>query len=258
VAPRARIALAAGDTIIDETEAELPITIGRGEDYERGRGRLALKKAAQGSETEEEIHVFKGVYARFGCRSDEEDCTSRRHVRLEPKPDGILVINEGRYPIYIDGDEVPPEGTKLVKSAVIQLPGIYTVDERRARILINMPQPPMPSEICRIIQDSLTSLGQFIDHVKNLALQPGTSAEIEDLKQRLRPEVAHIKGRFRGLEQYAKGRYLNIAEIASGVLREIDTLEDLILGLPHLAAVLSKLSELHTMLALQRKELCRE
>ncbi|MGC8584027.1 MAG: hypothetical protein ACP5MH_09930 [Thermoproteus sp.] len=255
---KARIAVAADDVVIDEREAELPVVIGRGEGYEPGRGRLALKRAVPGSEAEE-VYVFKGVYARFGCRSDEKDCTSRVHVRLEPAPNGVLVINEGKYPIYVNGDEVPLKNSKLVKSAVIQIPGVYTVDGRRAKILINISAQLYAhlETFCRIIQDSLTSLEQFRDHLKILTTRKNiTNTEIEDLTQRLRLDMGDIKGRFRALAQYAEGKDPAVAEIANKVLREIDALGDLTLGIPDPTAVLAKLSELYTTLTLHRDEHC--
>jgi hypothetical protein len=256
---KARIAVAADDVVIDEKEAELPVVIGRGEDYEPGKGRLALRKAVPGSEAEE-VYVFKGVYARFGCRSDEKDCTSRVHVRLEPAPNGVLVINEGKYPIYVNGDEVPLKNSKLVKSAVIQIPGVYTVDGRRAKILINISARLYVhlETFCRIIQDSLASLIQFIDYLNILRDKHKniTNTEIEDLTQKLRPELGIIKGHFRALAQYAEGKDPAVAEIANKVLREIDALGDLTLGIPDLTAVLAKLSELYTTLTLHRDEHC--
>ena len=121
-------------------QATPPVVLGRA----RGAGSqdaLAVKDADGRA-----LYVFKGVYARWGCAGSDTDCTSHRQLEIAVEGNALVVRNVGMFPAYSQGRPIDRIVLGPGQWAELNLPGVYTHDGKKARIVIKTPGAIVPTE----------------------------------------------------------------------------------------------------------------
>ena len=102
------------------------------------------------------LYVFKGVYARYGCAGSDTDCTSHTQLVIDVEGGTLTVKNVGKFPAYSQGRPIDRIELGLGQWIELILPGVYTRDGKKARIVIKTPGAITPTEsagceaLCRV------------------------------------------------------------------------------------------------------------
>ncbi len=235
-----------------------PVVLGR----TRGAGSqdaLAVK-----TPNGEVLHVFKGVYARWGCAGSDTDCTSSTQLKIAVEGGALVVKNVGRYPTYSQGRPIDMIVLGPGQWAELTLPGVYTHDGKKARIVIKTPgvtpersatESATPADCktcCEACCEAWRIINQIYHFVKEGRVM--TAKELEDLEK-----LFYIfKGDVEALEAMT-------AATRPDVVKELINIRDYIeLLLPHLrrgdlpADALSKITSMRHRVNKLREELaCR-
>jgi len=229
-------------------QATPPVVLGR----TRGAGSqdaLAVK-----TPNGEVLHVFKGVYARYGCAGSDTDCTSHRQLEIAVEDDALVVRNVGRFPTYSQGQPIDRIVLGPGQWAELALPGVYTHDGRKARIVIKTPGvAPVRSlsdAVCEACCEAWRIIDQVYDFVREGRVM--TSKELEDLEKLFYLFKGHVEA-------------LETMITRPDVVKELINIRDYIeLLLPHLrrgdlpANALSKITSLrHRINNLKQQLACR-
>jgi len=156
-----------------------PVVLGR----TRGAGSqdaLAVKDADG-----RVLYVFKGVYARYGCAGSDTDCTSSTQLKIAVEGNALVVKNVGKFPAYSQGQPIDKIALSPGQWAELTLPGVYTHDEKKARIVIKTPGvAPVRSAtdaVCETCCETWRIIDQVYDLVKEVRVM--TAKELEDLEK---------------------------------------------------------------------------
>ncbi len=191
-----------------------PVVLGR----TRGAGSqdaLAVK-----TPNGEVLHVFKGVYAKWGCAGSDTDCTSHRQLEIAVEGGALVVRNVGKFPTYSQGQPIDRIVLGPGQWAELTLPGVYTHDGKKARIIIKTPgvkhtMQPATDAVCKACCEAWRIISQVYDHVKEARTM--TAKELEDL-EKLFPR---FMGSVAALEEAA-------AEVFPDAVRELVSAKQLI------------------------------
>lgn len=198
-----------------------PVVLGRS----RGAGSqdvLAVK-----TPDEKELYVFKGVYARWGCAGNDTDCASRRQLEIAVEGDVVVVKNVGRASAYSQGRPIDSVILRPGQQLELTLPGVYTHDGRKARIVIKAlgaepPMQPAADTLCTAFCEAWQIIRQLYDLAKDRPLI--TTKQAEDLEHLLNI----FKGHFNSLEKI-------VARVNPDFVRELVSIRELVeLLLPQL------------------------
>jgi hypothetical protein len=166
-----------------------PVVLGR----TRGAGSqdaLAVK-----TPNGEVLHVFKGVYARWGCAGSDTDCTSSTQLEIAVEGNALVVRNVGRYPTYSQGQPIDRIVLGPGQWAELTLPGVYTHDGKKARIIIKTPGvAPVRSvsdAVCETYCEAWRIINQVYDFVREGRVM--TAKEFEDLERLLHIFKGHVE-----------------------------------------------------------------
>jgi len=131
-------------------QATPPVVLGRAQGA--GSQNVLAVKTSDGRE----LYVFKGVYARFGCAGSDTDCTSHTQLKIAVEGGTLIVKNVGKFPAYSQGQPIDRIVLGPGQWAELNLPGVYTHDGKKARIVIKTPGAITPTEsagcevLCRV------------------------------------------------------------------------------------------------------------
>jgi hypothetical protein len=162
-----------------------------------GRTRSAGSQDALAVKTPngEVLHVFKGVYARWGCAGSDTDCTSSTQLEIAVEGGALVVRNVGKFPTYSQGQPIDRIVLGPGQWAELTLPGVYTHDGKKARIVIKTPGvAPVrsaPDAVCEACCDAWRIINQVYDLVKEVRAM--TAKELEDLEKLLHIFKGHIE-----------------------------------------------------------------
>jgi hypothetical protein len=141
------------------------------------------------------LYVFKGVYARWGCAGSDTDCTSHRQLEIAVEGGALVVRNVGKSPTYSQGQPIDRIVLGPGQWAELTLPGVYTHDGKKARIIIKTPGvAPVrsaPDAVCEACCDAWRIINQVYDLVKEVRAM--TAKELEDLEKLLHIFKGHIE-----------------------------------------------------------------
>jgi hypothetical protein len=184
-------------------QATPPVVLGR----TRGagsQGALAVKTL-----NGEVLHVFKGVYARWGCAGSDTDCTSNTQLEIAVENNALVVKNVGRYPTYSQGRPIDRIVLGPGQWAELTLPGVYTHDGKKARIVIKTPgatperfttesAPPADCKTyCEACCEAWRIISQIYDFVKEGRVM--TAKELENLETLLSLFKGHVEALIKAL-----------------------------------------------------------
>jgi hypothetical protein len=208
-------------------QATPPVVLGR----TRGAGSqdaLAVK-----TPNGEVLHVFKGVYARWGCAGSDTDCTSSTQLEIAVEGGALVVRNVGKFPTYSQGQPIDRIVLGPGQWAELTLPGVYTHDGKKARIIIKTPgvkhtMQPATDAVCEACCEAWRIISQVYDHVKEARVM--TAKELEDL-ERLFPRFT---GSVAALEEAA-------AEVSPDAVREL--VRELVSAKQLIKSILSQLKQ---------------
>ena len=131
------------------------------------------------------LYVFKGVYARYGCAGSDTDCTSSTQLKIAVEGNALVVKNVGKFPAYSQGQPIDKIALSPGQWAELTLPGVYTHDEKKARIVIKTPGvAPVRSAtdaVCETCCETWRIIDQVYDLVKEVRVM--TAKELEDLEK---------------------------------------------------------------------------
>ena len=166
-----------------------PVVLGR----TRGAGSqdaLAVK-----TPNGEVLHVFKGVYARWGCAGSDIDCTSSTQLEIAVEGGALVVRNVGKFPTYSQGQPIDKIALGPGQWAELTLPGVYTHDGKKARIVIKTPGVApvrsMSDAVCEACCEAWRIIDQVYDFVKEVRAM--TAKELEDLEKLLHIFKGHVE-----------------------------------------------------------------
>jgi len=166
-----------------------PVVLGR----TRGAGSqdaLAVK-----TPNGEVLHVFKGVYARWGCAGSDTDCTSSTQLEIAVEGGALVVRNVGKSPTYSQGQPIDKITLGPGQWAELTLPGVYTHDGRKARIVIKTPGATpvrsMSDAVCEAYCEAWRIINQVYDFVREGRVM--TAKELEDLERLFYIFKGHIE-----------------------------------------------------------------
>jgi hypothetical protein len=176
-------------------QATPPVVLGR----TRGAGSqdaLAVKTPSG-----EVLHVFKGVYARWGCAGSDTDCTSHRQLEIAVEGGALVVRNVGKFPTYSHGRPIDKIALSPGQWAELTLPGVYTHDGRKARIVIKTPGvAPVRSvsdAVCEAYCEAWRIINQIYHFVREGRVM--TAKEFEDLEKLLHIFKGHVEALVKAL-----------------------------------------------------------
>jgi len=132
------------------------------------------------------LYVFKGVYARWGCAGSDTDCTSHRQLEIAVEGNALVVRNVGKFPTYSQGRPMDRIVLGPGQWAELTLPGVYTHDGKKARIVIKTPgvkhtMQPVSDAVCEACCEAWRIIDQVYGHVKEVRTM--TAKELEDLER---------------------------------------------------------------------------
>jgi len=152
-----------------------------------GRTRSAGSQDALAVKTPngEVLHVFKGVYARWGCAGSDTDCTSSTQLKIAVEGNALVVRNVGKFPAYSQGQPIDRIALSPGQWAELTLPGVYTHDGKKARIIIKTPgakptTQPAIDAVCEACCEAWRIINQIYDFVREGRVM--TAKELEDLE----------------------------------------------------------------------------
>jgi hypothetical protein len=80
--------------------------------------------------TDESIRIFRGTVCRWGCSSNDMDCTHRRHVEIGVLNNQLFIRNLGTMPAFLVSEgktiNVDYRGVLCGKSVKLQISGVYS------------------------------------------------------------------------------------------------------------------------------------
>ena len=127
----------------------------------------------------------RGVYARWGCAGSDTDCTSNTQLKIAVEGNALVVKNVGKFPAYSQGQPIDKIALSPGQWAELTLPGVYTHDEKKARIVIKTPGvAPVRSAtdaVCETCCETWRIIDQVYDLVKEVRVM--TAKELEDLEK---------------------------------------------------------------------------
>ena len=173
-------------------QATPPVVLGRA----RGAGSqdaLAVKDADGRA-----LYVFKAVYARWGCAGSDTDCTSHRQLEIAVEGNALVVRNVGKFPTYSQGRPIDRIVLGPGQWAELTLPGVYTHDGKKARIIIKTPgvkhtMQPATDAVCEACCEAWRILSQLSASVKDRPLKI-TAKDAEDLVHLFNVFKGHLDG----------------------------------------------------------------
>jgi len=143
------------------------------------------------------LYVFKGVYARYGCAGSDTDCTSHRQLEIAVEGGALVVKNVGKFPTYSQGRPIDKIALSPGQWAELTLPGVYTHDGKKARIIIMTPgakptTQPAIDAVCKACCEAWRIINQIYDFVREGRVM--TAKELEDLERLFRIFKGHLDG----------------------------------------------------------------
>jgi hypothetical protein len=173
-----------------------PVVLGR----TRGAGSqdaLAVKDADR-----RVLYVFKGVYARYGCAGSDTDCTSSTQLEIAVEGGALVVRNVGKFPTYSQGRPIDKIALSPGQWAELTLPGVYTHDGKKARIIIKTPgakptTQPATDAVCEACCEAWRIINQIYDFVKEGRAM--TAKELENLETLLSLFKGHVEALIKAL-----------------------------------------------------------
>ncbi len=130
------------------------------------------------------LYVFKGVYARYGCAGSDTDCTSSTQLEIAVEGGALVVRNVGKFPTYSQGQPIDKIALSPGQWAELTLPGVYTHDGKKARIVIKTPgatPPPTTGAVCEVCCEAWRIINQIYHFVREGRAM--TAKELEDLER---------------------------------------------------------------------------
>jgi hypothetical protein len=179
-------------------QATPPVVLGR----TRGPGSqdaLAVK-----TPNGEVLHVFKGVYARWGCAGSDTDCTSSTQLEIAVEGGALVVRNVGKFPTYSQGRPIDRIVLGPGQWAELTLPGVYTHDGKKARIVIKTPgvapvrsatESATPADCktcCEVFCEAWRIINQIYHFVREGRAM--TAKELEELEKLFYIFKGHLDG----------------------------------------------------------------
>ena len=169
------------------------------------------------------LYVFKGVYARYGCAGSDTDCTSSTQLKIAVEDNALVVKNVGKFPTYSQGQPIDKIALSPGQWAELTLPGVYTHDGKKARIIIKTPgatperfaTESAPPAVCKACCEAWRIINQIYDFVREGRVM--TAKELEDLERLFRI----LKGHVNELEKAA-------AKVSPDAVNELVTTRQLI------------------------------
>jgi hypothetical protein len=141
------------------------------------------------------LYVFKGVYARYGCAGSDTDCTSSTQLEIAVEGGALVVRNVGKFPTYSQGRPIDRIMLGPGQWAELTLPGVYTHDGKKARIVIKTPgatPPPTIDVVCEVCCEAWRIINQIYHFVREGRAM--TAKELEDLERLFYIFKGHLDG----------------------------------------------------------------
>jgi hypothetical protein len=165
-----------------------------------GRTRSAGSQDALAVKTPngEVLHVFKRVYAKWGCAGSDTDCTSSTQLEIAVEGGALVVRNVGKFPTYSQGQPIDRIALGPGQWAELTLPGVYTHDGKKARIIIKTPgvkhtMQPATDAVCEACCEAWRIISQLSTFVKDRPLKI-TAKDAEDLEHLFNLFKGHLDG----------------------------------------------------------------
>jgi len=142
------------------------------------------------------LYVFKGVYARYGCAGSDTDCTSSTQLEIAVEGNALVLRNVGKFPTYSQGRPIDKIALSPGQWAELTLPGVYTHDGKKARIIIKTPgakptTQPVTDAVCKACCEAWHIINQIYDFVREGRAM--TAKELEDLEKLLHIFKGHVE-----------------------------------------------------------------
>jgi len=148
------------------------------------------------------LYVFKGVYARYGCAGSDTDCTSSTQLEIAVEGGALVVRNVGEFPTYSQGRPIDRIALSPGQWAELSLPGVYTHDGKKARIIIMTPgakptTQPVTDAVCKACCEAWHIINQIYDFVREGRVM--TAKELENLERLLHIFKGHVEALVKAL-----------------------------------------------------------
>ena len=166
-----------------------PVVLGRSR--RAGSQDVLAVKTLEG----EELYVFKGVYARWGCVGNDTDCTSHRQLEIAVEGGAVVVKNVGSTPTYSQGRQINMVILSPGQWVELALPGVYTHDGRKARVVIRAlgAEPPVQpaTALCTAFCEAWQIISQLYSWAAGHQLEI-PAKQVEDLEHTLSAFKGHL------------------------------------------------------------------